>query len=238
MSTPQIAFQAPVTNYLRCFDRSLPASEQAPTIPKTFRDALTVREAVFVKEMGAIPLIHHTDTDDFRSWHWVLYSASPNELEATSKPIGTVRLVSYPHHPHPSHGDRYEAPGADVPCPDAETVFAAPPPWILNRVTTLHDGVEPYLKIGRMCVLKDFRGKRLADSLIQTALNWAAENHRLSTKGEAPWKGLVCAHAQEKAVTMWQRNGFVVDEGMGTWFEAGIKHFGMFCRVELKDKMD
>jgi predicted GNAT family N-acyltransferase len=235
MSTPQIIFQAPVGDALRYFDRSLPASQQAATIPKTFCDALTVREEVFVKEMGAIPLIHHTDTDDARSWHWVLYSTPSEEWEATGRPIGTIRLVPYPHHPRPSPCDRYEAPGPDIPCQDSETVFLAPhPPWIRDRATTLHDGIEPYLKIGRMCVLQEFRGKRLADSLIQTALSWAAANHGFSKEGEQPWKGLVCAHAQEKAVSMWQRNGFVVDEGMGTWFEAGIKHFGMFCRVELK----
>ncbi|KAB8298071.1 hypothetical protein EYC80_001837 [Monilinia laxa] len=33
------------------------------------------------------------------------------------------------------------------------------------------------------------------------------------------WRGLVCLHAREKAVETWGRNGFLVDEGMGTWWE-------------------
>lgn len=204
-------------------------------IPKTFCDALTVREEVFVKEMGAVPLIHHTDTDDARSWHWVLYSASSDGLEIHRKPIGTVRLIPYPHHLHPNPGDCYKSPGPDTPSEDAAIVFLAPaPPSTLDRETSLHDGKEPYLKIGRMCVLKEFRRMGLADSLIRAALTWAAENPKFSKDGEMPWKGLVCAHAQEKAVTMWQRNGFVVDDIMGLWQEAGINHYGLFSRVQVK----
>jgi hypothetical protein len=35
-------------------------------------------------------------------------------------------------------------------------------------------------------------------------------------------------------VGVWGRNGFVVDEKMGEWFEAGIRHVGMWVRVELE----
>jgi GNAT superfamily N-acetyltransferase len=236
---PQLSFQPPVGDQLRFFHRSLPASQQSSAIPKTFCDALTVREAVFVKEMGAVPLAHHTDTDDARSYHWVLYSPTPPEESPkhSSQPIGTIRIVPYPHHPHPEPGARYEAPGPDAPVLDGETVFLAPhPPYIVNRKTNLHDGKEPYLKIGRLCVIKEFRGKKLADVLMQTALKWAADNPAFSKDGEQQWKGLVCAHVQEKAVTVWQRNGFVVDERMGVWAEAGITHFGMFCLVDLPPK--
>jgi predicted GNAT family N-acyltransferase len=84
-------------------------------------------------------------------------------------------------------------------------------------------------------VVKEFRGKRLADQLVQMALKWAGENP-ISIDGIPKWNGLVCIHAQEKAVSMWQRNGFVVDEGMGTWFEAGIRHYGMFTRAKIKNQ--
>jgi predicted GNAT family N-acyltransferase len=67
------------------------------------------------------------------------------------------------------------------------------------------------------------------------ALKWAGENP-ISIDGIPKWNGLVCIHAQEKAVSMWQRNGFVVDEGMGTWFEAGIRHYGMFTRAKIKNQ--
>ena len=83
-------------------------------------------------------------------------------------------------------------------------------------------------------MVKEFRGKKLADQLIQTALKWAAES-LISVKDIPKWKGLVCINANEKAISMWQRNGFVVDEGMGTWFEAMIRHYGMFMRVEVKN---
>ena len=78
----------------------------------------------------------------------------------------------------------------------------------------------------------------MADQLVQTALKWAGEISKsfskLSGREEMPeWERLVCVHAQKKAVSMWQRNGFVVDEGMGNWVEAGIQHYGMFTRVKV-----
>lgn len=70
-------------------------------------------------------------------------------------------------------------------------------------------------------MVKEFRGKKLADQLVQRALKWAAENP-ISVQGIPKWAGLVCIHAHEKAVSMWQRNGFVVDEGMGAWGLGGL----------------
>jgi len=35
---------------------------------------------------------------------------------------------------------------------------------------------------------------------------------------------------------MWERNGFVVDEGMGRWSEVGVEHVGMFRRVVVDGK--
>lgn len=93
------------------------------------------------------------------------------------------------------------------------------------------------MKLGRLCVVKEKRGKRFADLLINAALDWAKENTAKVGRevgDEVPkWKGLVCVHAQERAVEVWKRNGFVVDEEMGNWFEAGIRHVGMLRRLEI-----
>jgi GNAT superfamily N-acetyltransferase len=89
-------------------------------------------------------------------------------------------------------------------------------------------------------VIKEERGKRLADLLINAALDWAKRNTGEIEKGiggKVPeWKRQVCVHAQEKAVGVWERHGFVIDQGMGSWFEGGIRHVGMFRRTELEGK--
>jgi len=48
--------------------------------------------------------------------------------------------------------------------------------YAVDRKTSLHDGVESYVKLGRLCVIKEERGKSLADLLINAALDWAKEN--------------------------------------------------------------
>lgn len=47
------------------------------------------------------------------------------------------------------------------------------------------------------------------------------------------WKGLMCVHAQEQVAKVWAKWGFELDEGMGSWYEEGIKHVGMFRRVDI-----
>lgn len=106
----------------------------------------------------------------------------------------------------------------------------------MDRKTDLHDGVEPFVKLGRLCLVKEYRGNRLADLLIQEALRWARKEENrevVGGKDGKEWKGLVCVHARIEAMKTWARNGFVLDEGLGTWFEAGIPHVGMICRLEL-----
>ncbi|KAK8211281.1 acyl-CoA N-acyltransferase [Phyllosticta paracitricarpa] len=69
-----ISFLAPtptITNY----DRTQHATEQtAANIPQTFKDAMTVRERVFVEEQN-IALENEFDADDARSFHWVVYAS-------------------------------------------------------------------------------------------------------------------------------------------------------------------
>jgi GNAT superfamily N-acetyltransferase len=163
-----------------------------------------------------------------------------------SLPIGTIRLVPFPHPPHPEPGSSYAA--------DAlETGPASnnPPPYIVDRPTTFHDGKEPYIKIGRIAVLKEFRGNGLSNLLANSALTWAKQNPTFfnpsvtemgmekigaSSIVEIPvWKGLTCVHAQEQVQKQWAKWGFVLDEGMGTWVEEGINHVGMFQRLNIEN---
>ncbi|KAK7525978.1 uncharacterized protein IWZ02DRAFT_497875 [Phyllosticta citriasiana] len=69
-----ISFLAPtptITNY----DRTQHATEQtAANMPQTFKDAMTVRERVFVEEQN-IALENEFDADDARSFHWVVYAS-------------------------------------------------------------------------------------------------------------------------------------------------------------------
>ena len=228
LPTPTISFQAPPGNLLYTYKLPLSSSQQPSTIPSTFLDCASVRETVFVHEQRAVPLKHHLDRDDARSCHWVLNLEQSTESKA--RPIGAVRLVPYPHHPHPEPGARFEAPSEESPESDPQILFSsAVPRYAVDRATDLHDGVEPYLKLGRLCVVAEERGNKYADILIQEALRWARENpwfaqEALGVEREVPeWKGLVCVHAQENAVGTWRRNGFVVDEGMFRREDLGDK---------------
>jgi hypothetical protein len=68
MGTPFVQFLGP--SNLEGYNRKRQPSEQPATIPKTFLDAMEVREQVFVKEQN-IPLENEFDADDARSCHWV-----------------------------------------------------------------------------------------------------------------------------------------------------------------------
>ncbi|TVY35395.1 hypothetical protein LSUB1_G008467, partial [Lachnellula subtilissima] len=189
-----------------------------------FLDALSVREKIFVGEQKAVPLTHHTDTNNARSY--------PQTLPPP-KPIGTIRLIPSPHPAHPAPGSIYDAsPGEEVPARSAEEVFfAADPIYETGKRTSFHDGEEPYVKLGRLCVVAEERGRRIADVLIQGSLEWARENPgavaRMCGDGGGEWRGLVCVHAQEGAVRMWERNGFVVDREMGGVGGGGKEAFGV-----------
>jgi predicted GNAT family N-acyltransferase len=238
-SPPIILFQPPPGNILLNYNIRLPSTEQNPSsgVPQTYLDSQTVRENVFAKEQNAVPIKYQQDRDDTRSFCWVLYSSFPDV-----KPIGTIRLVPSPHHPHPAPGAKFEAPNEEPPGFGTMMLFKHMPlpEYAIDRKTSLHDGSESYVKLGRLCVVQEERGKRLADLLINAALDWAKENVQEIGKGvgdKVPrWMGLVCVHAQEKAVGVWERHGFVIDEAMGSWFEGGIRHLGMFRRLELEEE--
>jgi hypothetical protein len=68
MGTPFIQLLRP--SNLDDYDRKKSPSEQSGNVPKTFLDAMEVREQVFVNEQD-VPLQNEFDSDDARSCHWV-----------------------------------------------------------------------------------------------------------------------------------------------------------------------
>ncbi|TPX18004.1 uncharacterized protein E0L32_011915 [Thyridium curvatum] len=279
--TPFVALLEP--SNLDGYDPKLPRSEQPPSIPATFLDAMEVRQRVFVEEQK-VPADAEFDQDDARCCHFVVYASvnqtvepeerdaagnvvKPRRSESRSQPVGTVRIVPFPHPPHPDPGAAYAMrdgsfvrigtmgeDGTVVPA-DSERGQRevgeedALPNFVEDRRTTFHDGKEPYVKLGRLAVVKEYRRHKLGRLLVTTALEWMREhptyfNPSVATMGfeqlgidkasDIPkFNGLVCAHAQTQASTAWKMMGFVVDEGMGSWWEEGIEHVGMFKRLQV-----
>lgn len=218
-------------------------------------------------------------------------------------PIGTLRIVPFPHPPHPPDGARYvggvllpaeEDNGGATSSADPKITGAqdnsrksdenspprnisndnnnnsaaaeplrhralslvdqrrlsAPLPFGADRQTDFHDGKEPYVKLGRVAVLPDFRGHQVALQLWTVAKKWLQEHPtyfnpsvkelgmdlmQVGNAGDIPkWNGLVCIHSQEHVAKIYERWGFKVDKGMGKFYEEGIPHVGMFQRLEVK----
>ncbi len=253
MSTEFISFLPPPGDAIANYDRTLTSSDQPPNVPGIFKEAMSVREEVFVDEQH-VPLENELDADDARSFHWVVYASVSNiqgsesgdgrkSSETARMPVGTVRLVPPPHPPHPEPGSTHAIDNAEAEEPPANGG---------ERKTSFHDGKEPYVKLGRLATLKPYRGLGLGRLLLNAALNWAARNpHAIlplpsPTSREAAkvdgtisssdetWNGLILVHAQESLEQMYAKYGFSKDEEMGIWIEEGIKHVGMWRRVELK----
>ncbi|KAI1373790.1 acyl-CoA N-acyltransferase [Hypoxylon crocopeplum] len=269
MGTPFITRQFPTP--LDGYDAAKPHEEQPAHIPKAFSDAMEVRKAVFVGEQGA-PLAHEHDADDARSCHWVMYASvnqitsperrdprtgevtRPRRSETRGTPVGTLRIVPFPHPPHPPPGARYVNDELQDPDPDyaqrQESVTSFGP----DRPTQYHDGREPYVKLGRVAVVRDFREHHIGTQLWNEAKQWLEGNPiafnpsvtamgmdllQASHPSDIPiWGGLVCCHAQERIVKVYEKWGFRVDESMGRWFEEGIPHVGMFQRLQVKEVYD
>ena len=258
MATEFVAFQPPPGDTLSSYDRTQPHDAQPSTVPKTFREAMEVREDVFVKEQN-VPLENELDEDDPRSFHWVVYASvgntaapSPSALRpvdatntdeerrgsestATRVPVGTIRLVPPPHKAHAEHTGH-------------DGVDADNSPKEYNEDWRN----EPYIKLGRLAVLKPYRRLGLSKLLINSATTWAtdheydiqppkspAEIEAAKQEGKAeelPWKGLVLVHAQTQVRRLWENAGFALDPKMGTWMEEGIEHIGLWKRLAVKDE--
>ncbi|KAJ8116359.1 hypothetical protein ONZ43_g4463 [Nemania bipapillata] len=273
------------------YDAKLPCDKQSPDIPSGFIDAMSVREAVFVKEQG-FPLEIEQDRDDRRSCHWVIYASvkttiepeerdpatnsviRPRRSETKTLPIATLRVVPFPHDAHPTNGSRWvggnleydrsdenrrpygnnstvggTAIGSRARSGTDEARLSINLPFGRDRPTDFHDGKEPYVKLGRVAVLSEYRGLNIASQLWAAAKKWLQENPtffnptirdlRLSvtpvtTDYNIPkWNGLVCVHAQEAIVEVYERWGFKVDEAFGRFYEDGVPHVGMFQRLDI-----
>ncbi|KAJ5800643.1 uncharacterized protein N7518_002711 [Penicillium psychrosexuale] len=195
----------------------LDTSTTTTTNPKVFNDAITIRKTVFIDEQHCTASTE-IDSDDPRSWHWVLYT------DTTSTPVGTIRLVPPPQVSHAHTTDPEYSAGGEY-------------DWT-------H---EPCVKLTRVAVVPGFRGLGLGRRLVEVALVWAAGHAGeideavagIARRGDSgsdaigPWRGLVLVHAQVDVEGMYAGLGFVTDESMGRWMEEGIEHVGMFRRVVL-----
>ncbi|GFN15959.1 hypothetical protein AtubIFM55763_007068 [Aspergillus tubingensis] len=186
-----------------------------PTDPLT--TALLIRRDVFVHEQNCTP-DGEIDSDDPRSWQWVVYAQHQDTETTTPTPVAVIRLVPPPHAPHEilTH---------------PETASSLPK-WDLRS--------EPYVKLTRVAVVKEWRGYGLGRVLVDEALKWAAQNpgeiqraFRDVAGVEGEWKGLVLVHAQVQVEGMYKRLGFETDEALGRWDEEGIEHVGMWRRVSV-----
>lgn len=234
-----VDFIVPLKDRLKLYDPTkLPtdqpkndAADPARAAPQGFIDAMIVRKEVFVDEQG-VPLENELDEDDARSFHWTAYASVPVKngdeedptrrgSASTKMPIGTIRLVLPPHGPHPNG----------------------------SYSSDVHTDNEVYVKLGRLAVSKPFRKTGISKLLIETAIAFARDHpydmlpHIDPTKLESlqqrgiglDFRGLICVHAQTGVQKLWRKYGFETDESMGEWDEEGIKHVGMWRRVEVTD---
>ncbi|KAG9948495.1 hypothetical protein KCU85_g4876, partial [Aureobasidium melanogenum] len=187
-----ISFLPPPGLALANYDSAALHTTQPQDVPEIFRDAMSVREDVFVKEQN-IALENEVDMDDARSFHWVAYASvgtsstdgnaamegvtkdSATTAENTGRkgstamrlPVGTIRLVPPPHPPHPQPGSSHKIDNHEGLPQDMQSGLSK---------TEMHDGKEAYIKLGRLSVLQPFRGLGLARLLIDAALSWASNN--------------------------------------------------------------
>ncbi|RLL95568.1 hypothetical protein CFD26_105817 [Aspergillus turcosus] len=185
---------------------------------------MAIRLKVFVEEQH-VPASAEIDDDDPRSWQWVIYDTTSTSTTAVRTPVAVIRLVPPPHAPHELLANPNANTGADAP---------------LSKYDTAH---EPYIKLTRVAVLREYRGLGLGRRLVDEAVAWARghveeieEACRRVVKRELRWKGLVLVHAQVQGEKMYERFGFVTDEKMGRWDEEGIEHVGMWKRIDLEPR--
>ncbi|CAG8895059.1 unnamed protein product [Penicillium egyptiacum] len=203
----------------------LPSRDTSPnTNPTVFNDAMIIRKAVFIDEQHCTADAE-IDSDDARSWHWVLYDDSA----ATPTPVGVIRLVPPPQAPHARLTEPPAAAGAQG-APEYDWTH------------------EPCIKLTRVAIMPSFRGFGLGRRLVETALGWAAGHAaeideaaaQIAARGESPvtltqWRGLVLVHAQVDVEGMYAGLGFATDHSLGRWNEEGIEHVGMFRRLVLDE---
>lgn len=171
-----ISFLAPPGPALANYNSAELHSTQSADVPEVFRDAMSVREDVFVKEQK-VALENEVDIDDARSFHWVAYASvgttsgdgsaamdgvtkdaaataeHPGRKGSTAMrlAVGTIRLVPPPHPPHPQPGSSHKIDNHEGLPQEMQSGLSK---------TEMHDGKEPYIKLGRLSVLQPFRGNK------------------------------------------------------------------------------
>lgn len=160
-----ISLQTPPREAVSSYDPHKRHNEQPAGIPTVFLDAMSVREAVYVDEQK-VPLEYEFDSDDQKSYHWVCYASvgaastgggsgklesKGEEVDGTSSggkmALGTIRLVLPPHE-HDAEGHN-EGPNMDGVRDEKEA----------EEKGCLRRGNEPYVKIGRLALLKEYRSR-------------------------------------------------------------------------------
>jgi predicted GNAT family N-acyltransferase len=162
---------------------------------------MTIRLHVFCELQGC-SAENELDEDDGRSWHFVLYdhSTSHSSSSAAGGEAAPLACLRLVPPPHTPHPNGFEDPSE-----------------------------KPYVKLTRMAVMPEARGKGLARVLYEAVLGWAVRNRGEIGQG---WQGLVLVHAQVDVERVWERFGFKTDERLGRWDEEGIEHLGMWRQLE------
>jgi predicted GNAT family N-acyltransferase len=255
-----VDFILPLQERLNLYDATSPsdyqpknhATDPAKAVPQGFIDAMSVREAVFVHEQGRL-LENELDFDDRRSFTWTAYASVPGHIKpmsggghpmrqqstSTKFAIGTIRLIPPPNttgHAFGKHRSKDDA------LPSGATIKSS-----------IHDGCEPFLTLGRLAILSEFRKVGVSKLLIDSALTMAHDYPHIISKPPSSslvgdlhdhfdlnldmntdWSGLVLIHAQMELQKFWARYGFEVDQGMGIWEEEGMDQVAMWKRINLK----
>ncbi len=170
--------------------------------------------------------------------------------------VGTIRLVPPPHPPHPAPGSKHQIDGSE----DVAAVPAKSQQGSGHTKSAQNPQNELYVKLGRLATLPQYRKLGLGQLLVNSALEWAAghadviyplpsaterEAARVENEGQGQsreswesemWRGLVLVHAQKSVERLWEKYGFVRDEGLGEWVEEGIVHVGMWKRMVVRDR--
>lgn len=203
MSTEFLTLLPPPGAALAAYNRTKHSDQQPGSIPQLFKDAMSVREAVYVEEQG-VPLANELDDDDARSWHWIVYASVGTTSTSSS------RSPPKSHTWHKRRASKEDQEDADRRRSSATasrvpvgTIRLIPPPHPPNPYIThdphsptttaaaaaAHDPhpdadppapvplpTEPFVKLGRLATLPAYRKLGLSRLLINAALEWAAAN--------------------------------------------------------------
>ncbi|KAI9739128.1 MAG: hypothetical protein M1834_007341 [Cirrosporium novae-zelandiae] len=209
-------------------------------IPKIFIESMAIRHEVFVKQQN-VPWELELDLLDPHSYTWVAYaSVAQNATEdrqasvGERTPVGTIRLVPPGHDTDPLDDKVSVVDGNEVFVKLGRLAVLNPFRGLGLARLLVNTALEYAIQHPEEIVLP-YIPPRASESEISGGAAVITSSIEINVKSAksaiGPWKGLVVIHAQVNAVGIWEKMGFVKDEGMGTWDEAGIEHVGMWRRV-------